>query len=187
MQARLLASGWHLVSSLFSNPERSIDSVVALDNLTNPPPKEAPEAELRALKEDMLRTTEAIRSKKSALTVHDLRRLLYRCAAALISLKEPDHELLHHLVAVPFAVATPTAASAAVEVWTWLIAESPDVEVALMGEILSAWNDSILHAQGFFHAGLSYALLYMSTLPYANPIVQLSRSILQPNYIQSYE
>ena len=58
------------------------------------------------------------------------------------------------MVTLPFVVSTPTATSTAIEVWTWLIAESPHVEVAVMSEILSAWNESIARNQGFFSKSL---------------------------------
>lgn len=58
------------------------------DKLEKLPPQSAPSAELHALKTKMARTTDEIRSKSSALTVQDLRRLLFRCAATLISLEK---------------------------------------------------------------------------------------------------
>jgi hypothetical protein len=123
----------------------------------------------------MARTMEEIRRKNSTLTVQDLKRLLFRCAATLISLAKVsrtaffhnelsmafqcEHELLHHLVALPFNVSTPSAISAGIEVWTWVIAEKPDMEVALMGEVLSAWSDTIKQEKGIFSTSLKYVLL----------------------------
>lgn len=40
--------------------------------------------------------------------------------------------------------------ASAVEAWTWLIAENPHVEVALMSEILGAWTDTISQQRGAF-------------------------------------
>ncbi|EEB97468.1 hypothetical protein MPER_03210, partial [Moniliophthora perniciosa FA553] len=97
-----------------------------------------------------------IRSKSSSLTVQELKRLLFRCAATLISLPQCDHELLHYLVSLPFEVSTPSAISAAIEVWTWVIAEKPTVEVAIMGEILSAWSDTIRLEKGAFSITQNY-------------------------------
>jgi len=122
----------------------------------------------------MARTTEEIRSKDSTLTVQDLRRLLFRCAAILISqskvrsqfrqglINKPvfqcEYELLHYIVALPFEVATPSAIATGIEVWTWVIAEKSDVEVALMSEVLSAWSDNIKHEKGIFSTSVKYVI-----------------------------
>lgn len=60
------------------------------------------------------------------------------------------------MVALPFEVSTPSAISAGIEVWTWVIAEKPDVEAALMGELLSAWLHTIKHEKGIFSTSLKY-------------------------------
>ena len=51
---------------------------------------------------------------------------------------------------LPFEVSTPSSISAGIEVWTWVIAEKPDMEVALMTEVLAAWADSIKFEKGIF-------------------------------------
>jgi len=60
------------------------------------------------------------------------------------------------MVALPFEVATPSAIVAGIDVWTWVIAEKPDLEVALMSEVLSAWSDNIKHEKGIFSTSLKY-------------------------------
>ncbi|KAJ6465246.1 hypothetical protein DFH09DRAFT_1487200 [Mycena vulgaris] len=115
------------------------------------PPQAAPSAEIQALKGKMARTLDKIRSKGSSLTVQDLKRLLFRCAATLISLPK----LLHYLVALPFEVSIPSALSSGIEIWTWAIAEKPDIEVGLMGEVLAAWSDIIRQEKGIFSTSLN--------------------------------
>jgi phosphatidylinositol 4-kinase A len=66
----------------------------AMEPLANPPPQNPPPSTMDVLRRDMYRASEEIKSKKSVLTVHDLRRLLYRCAAVLISQKEVRHQLV---------------------------------------------------------------------------------------------
>ena len=58
------------------------------DKHTTLPPQIAPSTEISALKAKLSYTMEEIRVKNSNLTVHDLKRLLFRCAATLISLKK---------------------------------------------------------------------------------------------------
>ncbi|KAH7879656.1 uncharacterized protein C8R40DRAFT_1158339 [Lentinula edodes] len=131
-------------------------SRVASDRLEQLPPQDAPSGELMALKKKLAKSMKEIRSKTSTLTVQDLKRLLFRCAATLISLNKSDHELLHYLVSIPFEVSTPPSISAAIEVWTWVIAEKPSIEVALMSELLSAWTDTIENEKGIFSTNLNY-------------------------------
>ncbi|KAJ7217187.1 hypothetical protein GGX14DRAFT_440647 [Mycena pura] len=126
------------------------------DQLEKLPPQAAPSAEIQALKAKMARTFEEIRSKVSSATVQDLKRLLFRCAATLISLPKCDYELLHYLVALPFEVSTPSAVSAGIEIWTWTIAEKPGIEIGLMGEVLAAWSDTIRQEKGIFSTSLNY-------------------------------
>lgn len=63
-------------------------SRVRADKLEKLPPQMAPLEELRALKTKLANTMNEIRNKSSDLTVQDLKRLLFRCAATLISLQE---------------------------------------------------------------------------------------------------
>ncbi|KAF8077714.1 hypothetical protein FPV67DRAFT_1462774 [Lyophyllum atratum] len=126
------------------------------DKLDKLPPQSAPLTEIQALKAKLSRTTEEVRNKNTPLTVQELKRLLFRSAATLLSLEETDHDLLHHLVALPFEVATPSAIAGGIEVWTWVISEKPGVEVALMTEVLSAWSDTIRQERGLFSTSLNY-------------------------------
>ncbi|KAH7923479.1 hypothetical protein BV22DRAFT_1036261 [Leucogyrophana mollusca] len=126
------------------------------DTLDKVPPQSAPHAEVAALKTKMANTMNDIRSKLSALTVQDLKRLLFRCAATLISMDKCEYTLLHYLVALPFEVFTPAAIAAGIEVWTWVIAEKPDMEVAFMCEMLSAWLGTVKDRKGVFSASSNY-------------------------------
>ncbi|KAJ6490589.1 hypothetical protein C8R47DRAFT_1122870 [Mycena vitilis] len=126
------------------------------DQLEKLPPQDAPSSEIHALKAKMARTLLEIRNKVSGSTVQDLKRLLFRCGATLISMSKCNYELLHHLVALPFEVATPSSISTGIEIWTWVIAEKPDIEVGLMGEVLAAWSDTIRQEKGIFSTSLNY-------------------------------
>ncbi|THU88594.1 hypothetical protein K435DRAFT_821590 [Dendrothele bispora CBS 962.96] len=126
------------------------------DKLEIIPPQNAPSQEISALKKKMSSSMDEIRGKSSHLTVQNLKRLLFRCAATLISLQKCDYELLHYLVSLPFEVFTPSAISAAIEAWTWVIAEKPGMEIGIMSEIVSAWSSTISHEKGIFSTSLNY-------------------------------
>ena len=91
-----------------------------------------------------------IRNKSSGLSVSDLKRLMFRCASALIPMTERDFELQHYAVALPFEVFTPSSISVGIEIWAWLIEERPDLEMSLMHEIGMAWMQSIDNKRGIF-------------------------------------
>jgi phosphatidylinositol 4-kinase len=63
------------------------------------------------------------------------------------------------LVILPFEVATPSAMSAGIEIWTWAIAEKPGIEVALMAELMSAWLETIKYEKGVFSKAQKYVCL----------------------------
>jgi phosphatidylinositol 4-kinase len=57
-----------------------------MDQVQKLAPHQAPAAEIYALKGKIARVIEEIRNKQSALTVQDLRRLVFRCTAVLIAI-----------------------------------------------------------------------------------------------------
>lgn len=120
------------------------------------PPQRTSATVIEALKKKMEETSVGISNKNTGLMVQDLKRLLFRCAAILISLDECDHNLLHRLVTLPFEVFTPIAIATGIEVWTWVIAEKPSMEVALMSEVLSAWFGTVRERRGVFSQSLNY-------------------------------
>lgn len=63
---------------------------------------------------------------------------------------QPDHDLLHYLVAVPFAAFAPTTISTGIDAWTWLIGERKDLEISLMLEFNTAWASTIRLRKGIF-------------------------------------
>ncbi|KAF9526949.1 hypothetical protein CPB83DRAFT_856867 [Crepidotus variabilis] len=139
----------------------------SVDKLATLPPEAAPSTEIDALRGKMQNTLDEIRGKNSKLTVHDLRRLLFRTAATLIAMEKIDHALLHFLVTLPFGVASPSALASGIDVWSWVIAERSEIEVALMSEILSAWSDTIKNHMGLFSKSLNYEDPFFCPIDYS--------------------
>ncbi|KAG6376278.1 hypothetical protein JVT61DRAFT_2256 [Boletus reticuloceps] len=128
----------------------------AQDVLDKVPPQNTTLTDILALKRKMEDTMNAILGKTSTLTVQDLKRLLFRCAATLIALDKCEYTLLHYLVTLPFEVFTPSAIATGIEVWTWVIAEKPATEVTLISEILAAWFATVRDRKGVFSQYLNY-------------------------------
>ncbi|KAF8643783.1 hypothetical protein AX16_008802 [Volvariella volvacea WC 439] len=120
------------------------------DKVERLPPMVEPSTELRALKTKLDQYIDEVHNKQSTHTVHEMKRLLFRCAAAFIAIPKCDYDLLHYLVSLPFEVGTPPAIATGIELWNWVIAEKPSSEVALIGELLNSWADTIQHEKGFF-------------------------------------
>ena len=64
---------------------------------------------------------------------------------------------MHYLVALPFAVFGPLVISAGIDVWTWVIGERPEFEIALMMEINTALMATIRNRSGLFSDSVEYA------------------------------
>ncbi|KAI0782195.1 atypical/PIKK/PI4K protein kinase [Abortiporus biennis] len=122
--------------------------------------------EIHHLKTQLAENLRGIRHKHSDLTIHSLKRLLFRSAASasLIFVFQCDYDLLHYIVTLPFETFSPSSINSGVEVWSWIIAEKPTYETAIMAEITSAWISTIEHNQGIFSKSLNY------NDPFFNPV-----------------
>ncbi|KAI5120463.1 hypothetical protein M0805_006483 [Coniferiporia weirii] len=109
-----------------------------------------------------------VQAKNSPMTVSELKELLFRCAACLVHKTKCDYDLLHHLVALPFAVFSPSVVTLSIEVWTWIIGERPDLEIPLIMEINNAWTLTIRHNTGLFSDVMNYADPFIHSVEY-NP------------------
>nr|CDI56699.1 related to phosphatidylinositol-4-kinase [Melanopsichium pennsylvanicum 4] len=106
------------------------------------------QAQLAALSND-------VGNKRKILPFAELRRLLYRTAALVVALPEPDYELLHFIVSIPFLVFTPEAISTACQVWTWVIGARPEVETKIMVELTIGWAMTAKARKGIFSSALT--------------------------------
>lgn len=126
------------------------------DKLQKPPPARLPRSETESLRSLLAKALTQICDKTSKLSVQELKRLLFRCASALVSAKKCDYDLLHYLVILPFEIFSPSSISLGIESWTWLIRERPDCEISLMLEINGAWAGTIKKHKGLFSTHLNY-------------------------------
>lgn len=94
-------------------------------------------------------------SKRRQLPFAELRRLLYRTAALVVALPEPDYELLHFIVSIPFLVFTPESISTACQVWTWIIGARPELETKIMVELTIGWALTAKTRKGIFSPNLT--------------------------------
>lgn len=96
--------GFVFFSSLFVAQE-----IIDQNKLEKPQAHTSPIAELAALKKRMTEALAELRAKESHLTVRDLKHLLFRCAATLISAPKVSNRIFSHrhcLLRVEFSVTT---------------------------------------------------------------------------------
>ncbi len=126
-----------------------------LVELSKDPTNTMSPASVAACRKQLAALSNDVSVKRKALPFAELRRLLYRTAALVVALPEPDYELLHFIVSIPFLVFTPEAISTACQVWTWVIGARPEVETKIMVELTIGWAMSARARKGVFSSSLS--------------------------------
>ncbi|KAJ9125427.1 hypothetical protein QFC22_000388 [Naganishia vaughanmartiniae] len=112
--------------------------------------------ELSAFQRQMTEALQTVRTGGPAMATPALRRLLLRATAVLISSPMIERDILHCLVALPMRTFTALGIAAGVDAWTWLVAERPDIEVALLSEISDEWEWTIQANRGLFSDTINY-------------------------------
>lgn len=123
--------------------------------LSNDPSNTMSPASVAECREQLATLSNDVGAKRKALPFAELRRLLYRTAALVVALPEPDYELLHFIVSIPFLVFTPEAISTACQVWTWVIGARPEVETKIMVELTIGWAMTAKARKGIFSPSLT--------------------------------
>ncbi|GAC94301.1 hypothetical protein PHSY_001872 [Pseudozyma hubeiensis SY62] len=126
-----------------------------LVELSEDPTNTMSPASVAECREQLAALSNEVGSKRKVLPLAELRRLLYRTAALVVALPEPDYELLHFIVSIPFLVFTPEAISTACSVWTWVIGARPEVETKIMVELTIGWAMTAKARKGIFSSGLT--------------------------------
>ncbi|GAA6000790.1 1-phosphatidylinositol 4-kinase STT4 [Rhodotorula paludigena] len=88
------------------------------------------------------------------LKLSELRDLFYRGAAQVVKTREPDFDILHHVVALPVRLFTEASLAVGQEIWTWIADARPELEPRVVADMLEAWAGTIEKQQGLFSRSL---------------------------------
>lgn len=132
------------------------------------------EVDRGALLNELEELSEQLDRHKLKMSLPEMRKLFYRCGGHLVASEEvwsivhermlllicvppqPDVEVLDLLVALPVRIFTEGALALAVEVWTWVAEDRPELEGRLMIEVVQAWTGTIQARQGLFSTTIEY-------------------------------
>ena len=94
---------------------------------------------------------EARTLKRKFIPIGELRDILRRAAALLCRSKKKDEcAIVHHLVAIPFAMFTKQSIKLGISLWTGVINENPRMESRILMEVAQQWETTIHRRLGLF-------------------------------------
>uniref|UniRef100_UPI00358F5F62 phosphatidylinositol 4-kinase alpha isoform X1 n=2 Tax=Myxine glutinosa TaxID=7769 RepID=UPI00358F5F62 len=77
-------------------------------------------------------------------------RSMFKLTARLISSKEGDSCLLHHLCWAPLRMFSGIGMETAIACWEWLLAGKPSLETRFLREVVGAWQMTVERSTGIF-------------------------------------
>ena len=90
--------------------------------------------------------------RRKFIPINELHDILRRAAALLCRSKKDECAIVHHLVAIPFAMFTKQSINLGISLWLGVINENPRMEPRILMEIAQQWEATVQKKLGVFHA-----------------------------------
>lgn len=94
---------------------------------------------------------EARTLKSKFIPIGELRDILRRAASLLCRSKKDECAIVHHLVAIPFAMFTKQSIKLGISLWTGVINENPHMEPRILMEVAQQWEATVYRRLGLFN------------------------------------
>jgi phosphatidylinositol 4-kinase A len=94
---------------------------------------------------------EARTLRRKFIPIGELRDILRRAAALLCRSKKDECAIVHHLVAIPFAMFTKQSINLGISLWTGVINENPRMEPRILMEVAQQWEATVHQRLGLFN------------------------------------
>jgi phosphatidylinositol 4-kinase len=105
--------------------------------------------------------------RRKFIPINELRDILRRAAALLCRSKKDECAIVHHLVAIPFAIFTKQSIKLGISLWLGVINENPRMESRILMEVIQQWELTVNKKLGVFNASFLYVPIYISLkIPY---------------------
>ncbi|KAL8836371.1 MAG: hypothetical protein Q9170_002944 [Blastenia crenularia] len=93
---------------------------------------------------------------QNLVSVGEMRDTLRRAAALLCKAQTDQSALVHHLVAIPFAMFSKQSIKLGVSLWLGVINENPRMESKILAEIAGQWESTVHRCIGAFSSKLQH-------------------------------
>lgn len=99
----------------------------------------------------VLAQLEARTLQRKFIPIGELRDILRRAAALLCRSRGDECAIVHHLVAIPFALFTKASIKLGISLWLGVINENPRMEPRILVEVAQQWETTIQKKLGIFN------------------------------------
>lgn len=126
-------------------------------------------------------------SERKHVAIGEVRDILRRAAALLCRSHADECAIVHHLVAIPFAIFTKQSIALGISLWLGVMNENPRMEPRILMEITHQWEGTIQRRLGVFNTSSVYVKIQSMVKTLLILTVTSIRSISKRNLLRVIE